>query len=1249
MKKFFLGALAIAGLVACVQEDVLNTPDLRNEIGFGGYVNGSVRSVANPSTTTNTIEHFTVWSYMDDKAGLILENELVEKSGDVWTYANTQYWLAEHQYHFYAITPYGNGKDSHVTIANGANYDCYADYLGTIEFENVDGTEDVLYATADESTVGNSIPESVQFAFDHLLSKVKFTFVNGFTTSNIDIAVTEVTMTAPKNATTTLGKQVHSGYEWTGHTGETVLDFGNIAAGDRIHSLSSGASDNERLTFPAKVDDNLTYTVKFKVAQYVGTQTTPAATYDLESTVTGVEFVAGKAYNFVAAITHETLDLEAIEFEVTVDEWDLPAIEERVDYFIDKANGNYVAVTAQGLSAIAEGINAGTIDSDVNITLNGNIDLNATRSASNWTPIGTAEVPYTGTFDGKDYTIKNLNIVEETAKEGKAYIGFFGYAKNATIKNVTFENVYINIPCLDIDHSQGHIGAVAGSLEGTSTIENVTVKGDIKVYATQDANGASRVAVIAGGNSYGNVTMENVHVIANEGSYLIANNNTGALAGQLQGKSVCKNCSSNINVTVNKFFAGGLIGLAAGDQLFENCHTTGNIAVVAGRSGKAHDHYRVGGIAGGWADGAKNVCTLNNCSYTGTLTGINSDGSVAEKFDYMGYVGRGYTLNGCNGSKVIVNGMAFVQTAPGLYDVTYDGEGKVVVVNDAKSLLNAVKNVADGDVITLSNSFDFSTEKGCYYDNGGWRDGLGYSGDKSFTLDLNGYTLGNTNGALNDYLVWFKNDGAKPNLITIKNGTLDAGTTAYCAIATSSSNKQTITINLENVTLYNNNTNGAVAKIRAGAVLNMKAGAKIIGKNSYTGIECVASTTNIYEGAEIYQNGTSSSWGFLAGSSWGGVINVYNGRGVSARGGFIAMTSGGTVNVHGGEWIANVDGTIGNNSNLYVLSAQNNKYESGYKGASIINVTGGTFRGGMDAWILNQNLGEQAELNISGGNFNANPKHYLAEGYAAVESNGIWNVIEAATVSTPEALAAAVANGGYVVLAEDVALADAITVEGATATIDLNGKTLTAAETDGVVAKAGATVTISGNGKVISNGSPIRAIGGTVVVEGGEFTQTGAFNTAISTYRYSVDSREGGKIIINGGEFKSNNGMINVSEGAELEINGGNFLFDNNTKGTRHFAVVSGNITVNDGVFKGIADGSAGGCFFCGWGGTVTVNGGKFTSLWTSGSKNNIWESYYGGSIEVKGGIFNHNGGIKAQVTENTDAATKDAYPYMAK
>ena len=317
--------------------------------------------------------------------------------------------------------------------------------------------------------------------------------------------------------------------------------------------------------------------------------------------------------------------------------------------------------------------------SEMTIKLGANIDLGNEQ----WTSIGTSENPFSGKLEGNGYTISNLKIVETEGKEGKAYVGFFGYAKDVAINDVTFDNVDINIACLDIDHSQGHIGAVVGSLEGASTIENVTVKGDIKVEATFDANGASRVAVVAGGNTFGDVTMKNVKVEAKEGSYLKANNNVGALAGQLQGKSVFKDCSSNISVTGTKFFAGGIIGLAAGDQTFTNCHTTGNITITAGREGRHNDEYRVGGIAGGWADGKTKVCTLTNCSYTGAVSGKNADGADAEPLDYAGYVGRGYTLANCAGSKVVIDDVEYVQVFDNLYGV-YSVNGVTILNNDAQ-------------------------------------------------------------------------------------------------------------------------------------------------------------------------------------------------------------------------------------------------------------------------------------------------------------------------------------------------------------------------------------------------------------------------------------------------------------------------------------------------------------------------------------------------------------------------------------
>ena len=296
--------------------------------------------------------------------------------------------------------------------------------------------------------------------------------------------------------------------------------------------------------------------------------------------------------------------------------------------------------------------------------------------------------------------------------------------------------------------------------------------------------------------------------------------------------------------------------------------------------------------------------------------------------------------------------------------------------------------------------------------------------------------------------------------------------------------------------------------------------------------------------------------------------------------------------------------------------------------------------------------------------------------------NSVTNVIDntataennsgEATIVDPitEAFKADIADGNITLTEDVIFLSDeALEIEaGEEVTIDLNGKTLTlgsealinngeltisggnieAPNGNGVVTNAGGKLTIEAN--VTAYEATIRALGGEVTINGGEFKQTGTAVGTPSTYRYGVDVREGGKVVINGGEFTTGNGLLNVNSGCELVINGGKFTHNTEKSMTRHFAYVSGKLTINDGEFYGVANSAAGGCFFCGAaaGCDITINGGKFTSLWTSGSVNRIFEVYFGGKIFVSGGLFNSKGGIEAYVEANTDAATKDAYPFKA-
>ena len=460
----------------------------------------------------------------------------------------------------------------------------------------------------------------------------------------------------------------------------------------------------------------------------------------------------------------------------------------------------------------------------------------------------------------------------------------------------------------------------------------------------------------------------------------------------------------------------------------------------------------------------------------------------------------------------------------------------------------------------------------------------------------------------------------------------------------------TINLNGHNITIdaaYDSNNYEASSAIVNNATLTLTGNGEISATNNYT---VRNNGTMVIDGVTV-KNGIMN-FGELTVES-GNISNSRSGKhtiyGNAAKltinggtfhndnaGNAAIYAYGGEVVINGGEFtIADGTATLGWTSCL--LDAQ---------GGAKYTINGGVVRGEIRDYNKN--------TTIYGGAFSHynSIKGFIAEGYVAKQnSDNLWVVYKGA--ATVEALVEAISNGDeVVVLTEDIATTEAIEIPtGATASIDLNGKTITVAATDAFVAKAGATLTISGNGKVESHATPIRAIGGKVVVEGGEFTQTGDYYSTPSTLRYSVDSREGGEIIVKGGTFNTINGMINVSANSSVVIEGGIFNNTVQSAATRHFAYISGTLTIKGGEFYSVANSAAGGTFFCGAGanGKVIVEGGKFTSLWTSGSKNNIWESYYGGSIEIKGGIFNHNGGISTQVTQNTDAATKDAYPYMAK
>ena len=316
MKKILLAILCAGVLAGCAREDVAVTPQVAVTFADAFVdVQGIRTKVADPSITTGSIDAFKVWGFMDAKGGIMFDGELVSKVNGEWTYANQQFWTPNHTYFFGALAPVENSNWA-LDYSNANEYG-----LGVVSFTNLEGTEDLLYASTSVKTpdIDKLLAEGmdpVKLTFSHLLSKLKFTFINGFTTENMTMQVSEIKMTVPKTATIDLAvENWWDGDDWKLiGTESTTLDFADVPVLDITQSASSA---NDRLTIPS--DKSASYEISFKVNLFVGDQ--PAMEVVKTATLTGVAFNMGRSYNIKTEINPDNLELRPIEFDVEVDEW----------------------------------------------------------------------------------------------------------------------------------------------------------------------------------------------------------------------------------------------------------------------------------------------------------------------------------------------------------------------------------------------------------------------------------------------------------------------------------------------------------------------------------------------------------------------------------------------------------------------------------------------------------------------------------------------------------------------------------------------------------------------------------------------------------------------------------------------------------------------------------------------------------------------------------------------------------------
>lgn len=344
MKKILFALCAVATFASCTKSEVLSFD--QEAIGFdSAFVDNATRSVVDPSYTNGKLfSDFQVYGYVEgaplfnaDNSGVTVTGTGIGDEG-TWSYSGTQYWIAGAHYNFSAVAPATNGNWSKTAADKDAT---------TLSFTN-NGTTDLLYAQNDTYAANtDGTPNGkVGFTFRHVLSKVKFSFVNDYNATNSSIRVKDIKiLDAYQNGSVVLNATTST---WTpvSTSNNLTLNFGNAALTETDNNATIDDNDGgyafgyettiesykELFMIPGAGATSYTvdstqmngYTVQFTVELLVNSQEITQYTHTIYTTFAPEP---GKAYDLVATINAANIDpttsQESIEFTVTtITDWD---------------------------------------------------------------------------------------------------------------------------------------------------------------------------------------------------------------------------------------------------------------------------------------------------------------------------------------------------------------------------------------------------------------------------------------------------------------------------------------------------------------------------------------------------------------------------------------------------------------------------------------------------------------------------------------------------------------------------------------------------------------------------------------------------------------------------------------------------------------------------------------------------------------------------------------------------------------
>ena len=343
MKRIILTVAVIASAVACSKTEIVEMAP-QTPISFGNtFVDNATRSIddtfnrgnlnafkvygsvtwtdqgANPAppNTVNLYNGVTVTNVTTNKPSTV-----VEDSGWWYDGAYTQYWIEGNAYKFAAIV---NGTAA--TFSKDANN---ADNMPLTISYNAAGQKDLLYAEDNNVTNYNAATNTgvVEFNFNHLLSKVQFTFKNEMADNTANSKYTYMVSDIKINNAYMDGTYTIGTTTWVADGTRSEVAFGNItnAAKDaqdteanrkaiQVEAKGQATSHYSRLLIPNTYRDlNITYTIETLLNNKVIDRD------NLEANPASITLEAGHAYNFILSKGNPG---DPIKFALeTVNAWD---------------------------------------------------------------------------------------------------------------------------------------------------------------------------------------------------------------------------------------------------------------------------------------------------------------------------------------------------------------------------------------------------------------------------------------------------------------------------------------------------------------------------------------------------------------------------------------------------------------------------------------------------------------------------------------------------------------------------------------------------------------------------------------------------------------------------------------------------------------------------------------------------------------------------------------------------------------